>query len=135
MGPYRPLSGRGSSQGPQVLIPIIPVLAHYGIDIPDGERQVSFCCPVHDEKRPSATVNVEEGVLFCFACNFKGNAIHLVMAMDSIDRPEALERLEVILQAAGHEMKQSVRGRYQRPGEGRSAATGRRYVPPGRRSA
>lgn len=98
-------------------------------------REESVLCPVHSEDRPSMTVNAEKGVFFCFACDFKGNAISLVMAMESVDRAEALERLEAILRAAGHEVKQSVRGRYQRPGEARAAATGRRYVPPGRRSA
>jgi DNA primase len=93
-----------------------------------------ICC-VHRERRPSLTVNVEKGVAYCFACDFKGTAIHLVMAMESCNKTEALERLEVILRAAGHDMKQSVRGRYQRPSEGRTAAPGRRYVPPGRRSA
>lgn len=93
-----------------------------------------LCC-VHGEKRPSLTVNVEKGVAYCFACDFKGNAIHLVMAMESCSKTEALERLEVILRAAGHESPRPARGRYQRPGEGREQNSGRRYVPPGKRSA
>lgn len=120
----------------QPLIPIVPVLEHYGAEMSSarwGQQQV--LCPVHGERRPSLTVNVEKAVAFCFACQFKGGAIQLVMAMETCSRAEALERLERILQAAGHEMKQSVRSRYQRPGESRTAAPGRRYVPPGRRSA
>lgn len=80
-------------------------------------------------------MNAEKGVAFCFACNFKGNAIHLVMAMESIDRTAALQRLDEILRAAGREPVRAARGRYQRPGTERAQASGRRFVPPGRRSA
>lgn len=73
--------------------------------------------------------------MYCHACGFKGTAVHLVMAMESCSRAEALERLGAVAKAAGVEMKQSVRGRYQRPSEGRTATPGRRYVPPGKRSA
>lgn len=113
------------------------VLEHYGVELRDSSRwgeQSALCC-VHGESRPSLRVNLEKGLLFCQACGFKGTAVHLVMAMDSCDKDEALRRLEVICKAAGVEMKQSVQRRYTRPGEGRPAAPGRRYVPPGRRNA
>lgn len=109
--------------------------AHYGVDIPKGYREVSVCCPVHGESRASMTVNLEEGVFFCFACQAKGNALSLVTAMESMDLPAAQEKLDAILRAAGIESNRTGRSRYQRPGEGRSAAPGRKYVPPGRRNA
>lgn len=107
------------------------------MDLRGGSRfgeQDALCC-IHGESRPSLRVNTDKGVYHCQACGASGTAVHLVMAMESVDRAEALKRLEAILRAAGHEMKQSVQGRYQRPGESRPAATGRRFVPPGRRSA
>lgn len=126
--------GAAASSGP--VIPIEPVLSHYGVELGSqrwGQQQV--LCPVHGERRPSLTVNVEEGVAFCFSCQFKGTALHLVMAMESCGREEAQKRLDEILRAAGHEPARRAGGRYQRPGEGR-AQTGRtRYVPPGKRSA
>lgn len=134
MGAYGPRSGRDAPSDRGV-VPIAPVLEHYGVDLRGGSRfgeQVTLC-PVHGERRPSLSVNTEKGVAFCFACGFKGTAVHLVMAMESCDKAEALKRLEPILRNAGVEMKQSVRSRYQRPGEGRTAAPGRIYVPPGRR--
>jgi DNA primase len=105
------------------------------VELRDSSRfgEQDALCPVHGERRPSLRVNLEKGLLFCQACGFKGTAMHLVMAMESCDKAEALKRLEPILRNAGVEMKQSVRSRYQRPGEGRAAATGRVYVPPGRR--
>jgi DNA primase len=74
----------------QPLIPIIPVLEHYGVEMGSarwGQQQV-LCC-VHGERRPSLTVNVEKAVAFCFACQFKGGAIQLVMAMETCSRAEA----------------------------------------------
>lgn len=115
--------------------PILPVLAHYGVDVPEGRREASFCCPAHGERRPSASVNADRGLFICFACDARGDAVKLIQIMETCSRAEALERLEAICKAAGVEMKQSVRGRYQRPSEGRTATPGRRYVPPGRRSA
>lgn len=132
MGASRSPSGRSHAEGDGLRLKA--ALEHYGVEL-RGSRwgeQITLC-PVHGERRPSLTVNTDKGVAFCFACGFKGTAVHLVMAMEHCDRAEALKRLEPILRAAGIEMKQSVRSRYQRPGQGRTAASGRRYVPPGRR--
>lgn len=99
-----------------------------------GEQQV--LCPVHGERRPSLRVNLDKGLMFCHACSFKGNALNLVMAMESTDRAAASKTLDDILKAAGVELAPRARSRYQRPSEGRTQQiTGRRYVPPGKRSA
>ena len=119
------------------LIPIAPILAHYGVDLAEGRwGNAMVVCPVHNERRPSLSVNEEKGVCFCFACDFKGTALHLIMAMEGCTQGEAHLRAEKILAAAGHEApKPASRARYRRPGEDRPASAGRRYVPPGRRSA
>lgn len=78
-------------------------------------------------------VNLEKGLLFCNACDLKGTAVDLVMAMDSCTRAEARERVEKLAVAAGVAIPRPA-GRYQRPGMDRAASTGRKYVPPGRRS-
>ncbi|MGN6128497.1 MAG: CHC2 zinc finger domain-containing protein [Humibacter sp.] len=123
---------RGAAPQPGLLE---AALEHYGVELRSssrwGEQQV--CCPAHSERRPSLTVNVEKGVAFCFACEFKGTALHLVMAMESCSRDEARKRLEVIGNAAGVAIPRPA-GRYRRPGDERATGTGRtRYVPPGRR--
>lgn len=128
---------RRSHEGGGVLIPLLPALEHYGVELRGSSRfgEQTALCPVHGESRPSLRVNVEKGVLYCQACEFKGTALHLIMAMESCGKAEALTRLEAMCKAAGVEMKQSTSRRYRRPGEGRPAASGRKYVPPGRRSA
>lgn len=135
MASYGPGSGRSraAAQGP--VVPLGPVLEHYGVALKGDRYEEQVHCCVHGETRPSLTVNVEKGVAFCFACNFKGNAIHLVMAMESCDREAAEAKVEKILRSAGVETRRVNSGRYQRPdarGEARPSG-GRKYVPPGRR--
>lgn len=124
---------RGAAPQPGLLE---AALEHYGVELRGSSRwgERDALCPVHGERRPSLRVNLEKGLLFCNACEFKGTALHLVMAMESCPKPEAQERLEAICKAAGLDISRSAQRRYARPREGRAAAPGRKYVPPGRRS-
>ena len=137
MGSARPPSRGSVAQGAGLpLIPIVPILAFYGVDLSEGRwGNAMTACPIHNERHPSMSVNVEKGVFYCFACDAKGGALSFIMAMDCVGRSEALEKAEKILKAAGQEIKKrESSGRYQRPGsEGAVSAPGRRYVPPGRR--
>ena len=36
----------------------------------DGEG--TCCCPFHDDRNPSCSINIEKGVFFCHACGEKG---------------------------------------------------------------
>lgn len=47
------------------------------------------CCPFHNEKTPSFTVNPERGFFHCFGCGKSGNAIQFVMELDKMTFPEA----------------------------------------------
>lgn len=137
MGSDGPRTGRGNPRSDRPLIPIAPILAHYGVDLAEGRWGNELAlCPVHGESRPSLSVSTEKGVAFCFACEFKGTALHLIMQIEGCDRDAALEKAEKILAAVGVEIKKRASsGRYQRPDAGRSSGStsGRRYVPPGRR--
>lgn len=137
MGAYGPATrGRDPVRPDGPLIPLVPILLHYGVDL-DGNRwgNTAVLCPVHNERRPSMTVNVDKGVFFCFSCDAKGTALNLIMAMEGCSRSDAMTKAEKILNAAGQEIKKrESSGRYQRPGSpGAVSAPGRRYVPPGRR--
>ncbi|WP_410088769.1 CHC2 zinc finger domain-containing protein [Streptomyces sp. t39] len=138
MGSYgSPARREVASRDGLQLIPLAPVLEHYGVELNAGrwgEEQV--CCPVHGERRASMRVNAEKGVAFCHACDFKGTALHLIMAMEGCDRADALSRAEKILRASGIDLPTRPRGRYQRPGvsgEPGARPNSRKYVPPGRR--
>ncbi|MFG3509678.1 CHC2 zinc finger domain-containing protein [Streptomyces sp. NPDC047821] len=137
MGSYGSVSRRRGAEGTAPVIPIAPVLQHYSVELNNvrwGEEQV--CCPVHGDRRPSMRVNAEKGVFFCHSCGAKGTAINLIMLMETCDRADAEQRAEAILRASGIDLPERSRGRYQRPGvsgEPGVRASGRKYVPPGRR--
>jgi len=57
-----------------------------------GRRFVGLC-PFHSEKSPSFSVNVEEGLYYCFGCQASGDAITFVRQIEHCDFVEAVEQL------------------------------------------
>lgn len=51
------------------------------------------CCPFHNEKTPSFTVNGEKQFYHCFGCGAHGNAIDFLMNYDKLDFVETVEEL------------------------------------------
>ncbi|MBR2425283.1 MAG: DNA primase [Lentisphaeria bacterium] len=51
------------------------------------------CCPFHQEKTPSFTVNPERGIYKCFGCGKGGNVFRFIMDMERLDFPNAAEFL------------------------------------------
>jgi DNA primase len=51
------------------------------------------CCPFHQEKTGSFTVNPDLKTYYCFGCHKGGTVINFVMEMDKLTFPETLERL------------------------------------------
>lgn len=59
--------------------PIADVLTHYGANrVPTGHRWKPMLCVLHDERRPSASVNTEENKFRCFVCDFYGDSFDLI---------------------------------------------------------
>ena len=56
-------------------------------------REFLGCCPFHDEKTPSFTVNEQKGFFHCFGCGAHGSLFDFVMRRDGVDFPGAVERL------------------------------------------
>ena len=51
------------------------------------------CCPFHQEKTPSFSVNTQKGFYHCFGCGVSGDAICFLMDYDNLPFPEAVEQL------------------------------------------
>ncbi|MDK1183549.1 DNA primase [Cronobacter turicensis] len=51
------------------------------------------CCPFHNEKTPSFTVNGEKQFYHCFGCGAHGNAIDFLMNYDKLKFVETVEEL------------------------------------------
>lgn len=56
-------------------------------------RNYMACCPFHDEKTPSFSVNQEKQYYHCFGCGAAGNAIGFLMDYERHDFPRAVESL------------------------------------------
>lgn len=56
-------------------------------------RNFMACCPFHDEKTPSFSVQPEKQFYHCFGCGAGGNAISFVMEYDRLEFPAAVEQL------------------------------------------
>ena len=51
------------------------------------------CCPFHQEKTPSFSVNQDRQFYYCFGCGAGGNAIGFVMNFEQSEFPQAVENL------------------------------------------
>lgn len=56
-------------------------------------REYMACCPFHQEKTPSFTVNPQKGFYHCFGCGAHGSAFDFVMNVENLTFPEAVEKL------------------------------------------
>jgi DNA primase len=64
-------------------------------------REYKACCPFHNEKTPSFTINDEKGFYHCFGCGAHGDAIRWMTDQRGLPFMEAVKELA---QAAGMEV-------------------------------
>ncbi|MBI3419799.1 MAG: DNA primase [Proteobacteria bacterium] len=74
-------------------------------------REFGACCPFHNEKTPSFTVNDQKGFFHCFGCGAHGSAIDFIMRQENRSFPEAVE---VLAGLAGMQVPQSTPEETQR---------------------
>jgi DNA primase len=58
-----------------------------------GRGDYWACCPFHGEKSPSFHVVEDKGTYKCFGCGEAGGTLDLVMKLEGLSFPEAVERL------------------------------------------
>jgi DNA primase len=54
------------------------------------------CCPFHQEKTPSFSVNPAKGFYYCFGCQKSGTAFNFYMEMEGLSFLEAIKRVAEI---------------------------------------
>lgn len=67
-------------------------------------REYKACCPFHNEKTPSFTINDQKGFFHCFGCGAHGDVVGFVMRHDNLSFPEAVAFLA---SAAGLEVPET----------------------------
>lgn len=73
-------------------IDIVEVIDQY-VSLKKKGANHQACCPFHQEKSPSFTVNQQKQFYYCFGCGVHGNAIGFLMAYDHLEFVEAVEEL------------------------------------------
>lgn len=56
-------------------------------------KNYAACCPFHQEKSPSFTVNREKQFYYCFGCGASGNALSFLMEHDRLEFMDGLKQL------------------------------------------
>lgn len=51
------------------------------------------CCPFHNEKTPSFSIDRDRQLFHCFGCGASGNFVQLVMRLEGLDYRDALKQL------------------------------------------
>jgi DNA primase len=58
----------------------------------NGKNYVA-CCPFHNEKTPSFSIDRDKQLFHCFGCGASGNFVQLVMRLEGLDYRDALHSL------------------------------------------
>jgi len=64
--------------------------------LPQGQERNGewhLLCPFHDEQNPSFSVNLQEGMYYCFACGAKGNLVKLYAHVKGVTEAAARQAL------------------------------------------
>lgn len=73
--------------------PLEQIAADY-LDLkPAGPGRVKACCPIHSEKSPSFTINVDWNRFHCFGCGADGDVIDFLIQVDGLRFTEAVSLL------------------------------------------
>lgn len=81
-------------------INIVSIIGNY-IHLEKKGGNYWACCPFHNEKTPSFTVNEDEGFFHCFGCKESGDVISFVQKYESCDFAKAVA---ILAEKAGMEI-------------------------------
>lgn len=72
--------------------PLEEIVSEY-VPLKQKGRRFWGCCPFHNEKTPSFSVDVDSQLYYCFGCHKGGNVIHFVMEMERMEFMDAVKYL------------------------------------------
>jgi DNA primase len=74
-------------------IDLADLISSYGIAVRHSGSSVMACCPFHNEKTPSFSINPAKGFYHCFGCGESGDAIKFVMKYEGLEFLDAVRKL------------------------------------------
>ncbi len=75
---------------------LVRIIQPYAVDLKKKGANWMACCPFHQEKTPSFSVNPSKGFYKCFGCGKGGTAFNFLMEMEGLNFPEAVKRVAEI---------------------------------------
>ena len=109
------------------------VFDHYGLKYPSKSGQSSILCPVHDDRRPSASVNTTSGLWTCYACGVSGDGFTIIEQREGVGFADANKIAKGILGRSDFGVRGGVSrlpsGAVHRK-QGAGSSPGSAYVPP-----
>lgn len=72
---------------------LVRIIQPYAQDLKKKGASWMACCPFHQEKTPSFSVNPAKGFYKCFGCGKGGTAFNFMMEMEGLNFPEAVKRV------------------------------------------
>jgi len=75
---------------------LVRIIQPYAADLKKKGANWMACCPFHQEKTPSFSVNPSKGFYKCFGCGKGGTAFNFLMKMEGLNFPEAVKRVAEI---------------------------------------
>ena len=75
---------------------LVRIIQPYAQDLKKKGQNWMACCPFHQEKTPSFSVNPSKGFYKCFGCGKGGTAFNFLMEMEGLNFPEAIRRVAEI---------------------------------------
>src|SRR5689334_1952458 len=101
--------------------PITPVLEFYGaVGVQEDRHWHKVRCPFHDDRTASASVDTIENVYKCFACDYKGSALNLIMMKEGLDYAGATNRYVEIAGEGNLPLRTESRRQRRKPLSGES---------------
>lgn len=73
--------------------PLPTYLASIGHPVTTQGVKTVCCCPFHEDKHPSMSVDVAKGVWYCFVCGFGGSVIDIVIRLKGCTVKESMHLL------------------------------------------
>ena len=75
---------------------IVRIIQPYAQDLKKKGANWMACCPFHQEKTPSFSVNPSKGFYKCFGCGKGGSVYNFLMEIEGLNFPEAIKRVAEI---------------------------------------
>jgi DNA primase len=79
---------------------LVSIASNY-LHLEQKGRRFWACCPFHNEKTPSFSINNDDGIYHCFGCKESGDVIKFVQKMENVDFMDAVK---ILAERAGMEV-------------------------------